>query len=113
MSLSFQYRLPPHFAFHWLSKVVPTGIFKTRLTMVVSRGACKKDRVGFEPFSLDGCHPIELLIVDRKSSLRKLAKVVGSTPTQSIFINRDNYGIKSYVCSRQLSDKNHLFPFIL
>ncbi|MDQ4016377.1 MAG: hypothetical protein M3136_11525 [Thermoproteota archaeon] len=73
--------MPPHFAFHWLSKVVPTGIFKTRLTMVVSRGACKKDRVGFEPFSLDGCHPIELLIVDRKSSLRKLAKVVGSIPS--------------------------------
>jgi hypothetical protein len=49
MSLSFQYRLPSHFAFHWLSKVVPTGTFKTRLTMVVSRGACKKDRVGSTP----------------------------------------------------------------
>jgi hypothetical protein len=39
------------------------------------------ERVGFEPFSLDGCHPIELLIVDRKSNLRKLAKVVGSIPS--------------------------------
>jgi hypothetical protein len=36
------------------------------------------ERVGFEPFSLDGCHPMELLIVDRKSNLRKLAEVVGS-----------------------------------
>jgi hypothetical protein len=34
------------------------------------------DRVGFEQFSLDGCHQIELLIVDRKSNLRKLAEVV-------------------------------------
>ena len=37
--------------------------------------------MGFEPFSLDGCHPIEPLIVDRKSNLRKLAKVVGSIPS--------------------------------
>jgi hypothetical protein len=45
----------------------------------------KVERVGFEPFSLDGCHQIELLIVDRKSNPRKLAEVGGSTPTQSIF----------------------------
>jgi hypothetical protein len=36
----------------------------------------KVERVGFEPFSLDGCHQIEFLIVDRKSNLRKLAEVV-------------------------------------
>jgi hypothetical protein len=51
--------------------------------------------MGFEPFSLDGCHQIELLIVDRKSDLRKLAEVVGSNPTRSIFITLVNYGIKS------------------
>ncbi|HKI08050.1 MAG TPA: hypothetical protein VKA09_06615 [Nitrososphaeraceae archaeon] len=28
---------------------------------------------GIEPFSLDGCHQIHLLIVYRKSDLRKLA----------------------------------------
>jgi hypothetical protein len=38
--------------------------------------------VGFEPFSLDGCHQIELLIVDRKSDLKKLAKIVGPNPTE-------------------------------
>jgi hypothetical protein len=57
----------------------------------------KSERVGFEPFSLDGCHQIELLIVDRKSDLRKLAEVVGSTPTRSISFNLVNYGIKMRV----------------
>jgi hypothetical protein len=55
----------------------------------------KSERVGFEPFSLDGCHQIELLIVNRNSDPRKLAAVVGSTPvTLSIFINLVNYGIR-------------------
>ncbi len=60
--------------------------------------------MGFEPFSLDGCHQIELLIVDRKSDPRKLAKVVGSTPTRSIFINMVNYGISLKLFS-VMSDK--------
>jgi hypothetical protein len=34
----------------------------------------KVDRVGFESFSLDGCPQLDLLIVDRKSDLRKLAE---------------------------------------
>jgi hypothetical protein len=50
--------------------------------------------MGFEPFSLDGCHQIELLIVDRKSDLRKLAEVVGSNPIRSISFILVNYGIE-------------------
>jgi hypothetical protein len=41
--------------------------------------------VGFEPFSLDGCHQIDLLIIYRKSDLRKLAEVVGSNPPNPLF----------------------------
>jgi hypothetical protein len=64
----------------------------------------KSERVGLEPFSLDGCHQIELLIVDRKSDPRKLAEVVGSTPTRSISFILVKYGINLRLF-RKLSDK--------
>jgi hypothetical protein len=65
----------------WL--YVLSSFLKTSLDVKATEHAMKKkvERVGFEPFSLDGCHLIELLIVDRKSNLRKQAKVVGSIPS--------------------------------